>query len=62
MTEKQAYSHENATKFIEARDKEMLALEAQNTWREVKDDEWEAGLEVIPAVLIFTVKRDGRHK
>ena len=62
MTEKQAFARDDAVKFIEARDKEMLALEAQKTWREVGQDEWDDGVEIIPAVLIYTVKRDGRYK
>ena len=53
-------------KWIEAKEKEEIRLNAYNTWRKLTDDEeilWRQGkIKAVPTALLLTRKRCGRYK
>ncbi len=56
---------DDAIKWIEADDRERLALEAMKTWRHATQDDYDSmgdKLEIVPSACIYSKKRDGRFK
>ena len=61
LTRKQAMLEPDADQFVIADTMEKTQLEALDCWRPVTKAD-EPYLEVIPSCVLYTRKRDGRHK
>ncbi len=62
LTKKDAWESEDKEKWLEADSYEKLQLEALKSWRPVKEGELRRGDEIIPSVVVYTRKRNGRYK
>ncbi len=62
LTRKQVLESPDVAKWIEADTLERTQLEAMKCWRPVRSGEVTADDEIIPAVMVYTRKRDGRYK
>ena len=62
VSRKEAFEGPDAIKWLEADSLERCQLEALKCWRPIEPGEIGEADEVIPSVMIYTRKRDGRYK